>query len=410
MKSRSALSAQWMSSNTMTEGPASAIRSKKMRQAANRFSSITGPPVFQSEQVREPGCDEAPLRLVDHVLLHRCPELRHGRRGFFVLEDPGAAPDHLGECPERDALPVGQATTLVPPDVVDQPVDVLVQLPDQPGLPDAADPLHGYEVDLPVVGGVVEELLDQTELSVATRERWFEHRRSPGRLPETDDRDGSPELHGLGLALQLEDPAALVRDHVVGRSHRRLAHEDGAGVRDRLDAGGGIDQVPGDHPLTLGVERDRRLAGQDAGAGAEVRRADLLSERSHDGRELEGSPHGTFGIVLVRDRRPPDGHDRIADELLHDAAVAADDLATRVEIARQEISHLFGIARFREGREPHEVGEQHRHQAPFGRGGGAGNNRRGRRDRPPQPQVSFRKHRRTSVRAGSGSRRNRRSA
>ena len=38
MKSRSALSAQWMSSNTMIDGPSSAIRSKKIRHAAKRFS------------------------------------------------------------------------------------------------------------------------------------------------------------------------------------------------------------------------------------------------------------------------------------------------------------------------------------------------------------------------------------
>jgi hypothetical protein len=44
MKSRSALSAQWMSSKTITEGPRSAIRSKKIRHAANRFSWSPTPP------------------------------------------------------------------------------------------------------------------------------------------------------------------------------------------------------------------------------------------------------------------------------------------------------------------------------------------------------------------------------
>ena len=43
---------------------------------------------------------------------------------------------------------------------------------------------------------------------------------------------------------------------------------------------------------------------------------------------------GALGVVLVRDRRAPDGHDRVADELLDRAAVALDDLARQVEVAR----------------------------------------------------------------------------
>jgi len=231
-------------------------------------------------------------------------------------------------------------------------------------------------MDLPVVCGVVEELLDEAELPVATRERRLEHRRSPGRAPQTDDRDRSPELNGLGLALQLEDPAALVGDDVVRRPHRRLADQDRPRVRDRLDAGGGVHQVTRDHPLPLRVECDRGLAGQDTGASAELRGTDLLPERSYDGRELQGGPDGALGVVLVRDRRPPDRHHRIADELLHDPAVSADDLPARVEVPREQIPDLLGIARFREGRESHQVREQHRDQTPFGRRSGARSDRR----------------------------------
>ena len=45
--------------------------------------------------------------------------------------------------------------------------------------------------------------------------------------------------------------------------------------------------------------------------------------------ELEGGADGALGVVLVGDRRAPDGHDRVADELLDGAAVAVDDVARR---------------------------------------------------------------------------------
>ena len=38
--------------------------------------------------------------------------------------------------------------------------------------------------------------------------------------------------------------------------------------------------------------------------------------------ELERGPDGPLGVVLARGRRAPDGHDRVADELLDGAAVA----------------------------------------------------------------------------------------
>ena len=49
-----------------------------------------------------------------------------------------------------------------------------------------------------------------------------------------------------------------------------------------------------------------------------------------DGRdEVERRANGPLGVVLVCDRRSPDGHDGVADELLDGAAVALDDRAAR---------------------------------------------------------------------------------
>ncbi len=96
------------------------------------------------------------------------------------------------------------------------------------------------------------------------------------------------------------------------------------GVRGRLDPRGGVDEVAGDHALALGAERHRRLAGEDARPAPAARGSDLGAERGDGGDEVERRPHGPLGVVLLRDRRPPDRHHGVADELLDRAAVALD--------------------------------------------------------------------------------------
>ena len=87
----------------------------------------------------------------------------------------------------------------------------------------------------------------------------------------------------------------------------------------------------------------------------------MLGAVGGDGRdELEAGPHGPLGVVLLRDRGAPDRHDGVADELLDDAAVAADDRPGELEVAREELADLLGVALLREGREADEVAEQHR--------------------------------------------------
>ena len=67
---------------------------------------------------------------------------------------------------------------------------------------------------------------------------------------------------------------------------------------------------------------------------------------------------GALGVVLVGGRRAPDGHHGIADELLDRAAVALDDVAREVEVARQRVADVFRVALLGERREADEVREQ----------------------------------------------------
>ena len=94
----------------------------------------------------------------------------------------------------------------------------------------------------------------------------------------------------------------------------------------------------------------------------------VLAAVGGDGRdELEAGPDRSLGVVLLGDRGPPDRHDGVADELLDDAPVAADDGAGELEVAREELPHLLRVALLGERREADEVAEQHRDVAKLSR-------------------------------------------
>ncbi len=321
---------------------------------------------FESEQVPEPRPNESALVGVGDVLLDRLRELRGCRGRLLVLGDPRPPPDHLGERPERDTLAVGQAAPLVPPHIGDEPVDVFVQLPDQPGLPDPGDPLHGDHVDLPVIRGIVEQILDQSQLAIAACEGRLD-RGHPPEPAESDDPLGPPEIDRGFLAFELERAGRLVGDHGIGRAHRGFADEDGAGRRDRLDPRGGVHEVAGDHALVLGSEVHGGLPRQNPGPRTQIGRADIGAHVLDQGGELEGGADGTLRVVLVRDRGAPQGHHGVADELLDDPAVAFHDPAALLEVAGQELPDLFRVTRFGKGREADEVREKDRDEPTFGR-------------------------------------------
>ena len=60
----------------------------------------------------------------------------------------------------------------------------------------------------------------------------------------------------------------------------------------------------------------------------------------------------------MRCRGTPHGHHRVADELLDRAAVSFDDVAGCVEVPRQELPGILGVAALSEAREANEVGEE----------------------------------------------------
>jgi len=153
----------------------------------------------------------------------------------------------------------------------------------------------------------------------------------------------------------------VVRDRRLRRALRRLADEHRAGLRRRLDPRGGVDEVARDHPLTLGAKGDGRLAAEHPRADTEAR-----IERRDRADEVERGANGPLRVVLVRDRRAPERHHRVAYELLHGAAVPLDRGAGEVEVAGQQFARVLGVPSLGGGREPDEVREEHRHEPALG--------------------------------------------
>jgi hypothetical protein len=132
----------------------------------------------------------------------------------------------------------------------------------------------------------------------------------------------------------------LVADRGLGRASRALADENGSRFRERLDPRRSVDEIAGDHPLAFGADRHRGFAREHRGSGTKISDADLLAEC--------GRHHG------------------IADELLDGSAEALDDEARALEVAREQLAHVLGVALLRERSVADEIGEEDGDEATFG--------------------------------------------
>ena len=141
----------------------------------------------------------------------------------------------------------------------------------------------------------------------------------------------------------------------------RLVDQHTVDGRGALEARGGVDDVPGGHALAcirLCIELHKRLAGRDPHTQLEP----LVDRELADG---ERGPYGTLGIVLVRDGRAEERHHRVADELLHRAAVALELRSNAGVVGTENRCHVLGVQRLRLPREADEVAEDDGDDLPF---------------------------------------------
>ena len=152
--------------------------------------------------------------------------------------------------------------------------------------------------------------------------------------------------HRLGLALEPERRQRLDGDRVAHEPVRLAAQEDLAGLRRLLQPRRQVHRVA--HREAL---RPSRAAGDDftrvdPGAGDEScppPLRELLVERTEIVAHVRRRARRAQGVVLMRHRNPEDGHDRVADELLHHALVALDRRAHHPVVARQHLPERLGV-------------------------------------------------------------------
>ena len=214
-----------------------------------------------------------------------------------------------------------------------------------------------------VANRFLEDLAQPDELVLAA-----DHRRiQPTRVGRRSGHDceQSPRVHRLRATLQLERLELLDEDRVAHEPVRLFSEQDLAW------AGGGLQALSERNRLTCGKGVPLRriachdLAGVDAGPHPQLEA--VLSLKLHVQlaqrlAQLRGRPHRTQRVVLVEDRDPERGHDRVADELLHGAAVVLEHAADLDEVARDDVPVGLRVEPLAERRRTDQIGEHDRHR------------------------------------------------
>ena len=229
MKSSRPPSAHWRSSKRRTVVPRSAMRSKKMRQAAKSTSRPPGGGGSRPSRVSSAGSTQRRSSASGTYSATVAAMRSRVVASSSVSAQAGPPADHLAERPEGDALAVGRRAAAVPVDVLDEAVDVLLELPGEAALADAAGPGDRDEPRAPLAADGVEaaSLSRRNSSSRPTNGgSGMSDRPCPPRWATT--RRARQAGTGAGLALEELLAGLLEGDRRRGGALRRLADEDGA--------------------------------------------------------------------------------------------------------------------------------------------------------------------------------------
>jgi hypothetical protein len=264
-----------------------------------------------------------------------------------VVGDVRGALDHLGQRPVGDALAVGQRA----PGQDRGALEAVQELLSEAALADSGLAVDGEEVRATVSDHAGVRVLEQLDLRFAPDERRDDHPR--GGAPVGADRRPRPD--GLGLAAELDRPHFLDFDATERQPVRPGADEDLARLGGLLEARRDVHGLAGGEGGVGGL--GDHLAGLDADPRRQVDRLQDSQRRLH----------GALRVVLVRLRHAESGHDRVAGELLHGAAMALDALRDLGEEQRHAAAHDLGVAGRDQAAGVDEVDEQDRGEFPFHR-------------------------------------------
>ena len=160
-------------------------------------------------------------------------------------------------------------------------------------------------------------------------------------LEPQDARDGQ----WLGLALD-EDRLGIAEEERIAReSACRLADQHGSRRGSRLDALRGVHRIAG-HGVREDISGQQArddLTGVDADTdrdGDAVAPLERLVERPRGPLDLERRAYGADAVILVRNRRAEDGHDRVADVLVDRPPVVLDRAREDAEVRAEYRAQL----------------------------------------------------------------------
>ena len=274
----------------------------------------------------------------------------------------GCLADEITERPVRDSLSVGKAATVQYRSLL---LDVGEQLADEAGLSDSRRADHLDDSALLQLCGFVERRPQPAELSFATDHGRVE---PPGKGGGArHDAQQAPRLDRLRLPLQQQGLDRLDEHRLAHELESRAAHQDLTGSRGCLEALGDGDRIAGREGLSLSWVAGYDLARVDPGANGELHPellAQLLVQLGECLPQLCGRPDRAQRVVLVHDRDPEDGHDRVADELLHGAPVALQHAADLDEVARHRSPVRLRVESLAERGRVDDVGEHERDGLP----------------------------------------------
>ena len=166
----------------------------------------------------------------------------------------------------------------------------------------------------------------------------------------------------IGSALPLSSSGAngSTRYQLAEQLDGFRPEEDLVGLRGLLQTSSDVDRVTRCQPFLR--SRDD-LAGVDTDPHSKPRAEvafQLFVQAGDSEPKICCGSHAPKRIVLVNHRNAEDGHHRVADELLDNAAVALHGFARHIEVARQHVPKTLGIQPLAERRRSADVAEEHR--------------------------------------------------
>ena len=212
---------------------------------------------------------------------------------------------------------------------------------------------------------VLERLEELRERALAADERGVQAPCDAGGACVDGEEPVGRDRHGL--ALQLEGPHRFADDGIAYQSERRAGDQFLAGCGGLLQTRGHVHRVTRDERLPSAGLAGDDFARVDADPTDERRAVvalELLIEESERFPHVARGANGPEGVVLVGGGDAEDGHHRIADELLHGAAMAFDRLGHRCEVPRHHPPDRLGVQSVPERRRARDVAEDHRDGLP----------------------------------------------